>query len=78
MIHLQNYQKMNNTIKVTKISNREKDLLNLLSQGNSRKMIASELELKNNTVNSYFKKIYTKLNVNSATQALIEIKKRNI
>jgi DNA-binding NarL/FixJ family response regulator len=53
-----------------KISRREQQILSLLQEGNSRKMIAAELELKGETVNSYFKNIYRKLEVNSATQAL--------
>lgn len=54
----------------TPLTNREEQVLGLLSQGNSRKMIASELELRNNTINSYLKSIYQKLEVNSATQAV--------
>jgi DNA-binding NarL/FixJ family response regulator len=53
-----------------KISPREKQVLSLLAEGNSRKMIASELDLKNETVHGYLKNIYRKLNVNSATQAV--------
>ena len=66
------------TTKAPKISRREKQVLQLLKQGNSRKMIASELELQNHTINSYFKRIYAKLCVNSATQAISEVQKRNI
>ena len=66
------------TTKTPKISPREKQVLHLLSEGNSRKMIASEMELKNHTVNSYFKNIYAKLCVNSAVQAVNEVRKRNI
>jgi DNA-binding NarL/FixJ family response regulator len=60
----------NNNTKPPKISKRETEVLHLLADGNSRKMIAEELQLKDNTVHSYFKIIYRKLNVNSATSAL--------
>lgn len=60
--------------KVPKISRRESQILDLLSQGNSRKMIADELAIKDATVNTYFKNLYRKLNVNSATQALFVVK----
>jgi DNA-binding NarL/FixJ family response regulator len=56
-----------------KISHREQQVLSLLAEGNSRKMIAAELNLKNETIHSYFKNIYRKLEVNSATQALRKI-----
>ena len=61
--------------KTTKISKRENDVLRLLGEGNSRKMIASELNLADQTIHTYFKNIYRKLEVNSATQALLKIKK---
>jgi DNA-binding NarL/FixJ family response regulator len=60
----------NNMTTTPKISRREQQILSLLQEGNSRKMIAAELDLKGETVNSYFKNIYRKLEVNSATQAL--------
>jgi DNA-binding NarL/FixJ family response regulator len=60
--------------KAPKISRRESQILDLLAQGNSRKMIAAELALKDETIHSYFKNIYRKLNVNSATQALFVAK----
>jgi DNA-binding NarL/FixJ family response regulator len=60
--------------KAPKISRRETQILDLLSQGNSRKMIADELAIKDATLNSYFKNLYRKLNVNSATQALFVAK----
>jgi DNA-binding NarL/FixJ family response regulator len=61
--------------KTPKISPRERQVLLLLAEGNSRKMIAGELNLKNETVNSYFKNIYRKLEVNSATQAIRHIER---
>jgi DNA-binding NarL/FixJ family response regulator len=53
-----------------RLSAREHEILTLLCKGNSYKMIASELNLSFETVRSYIKKIYEKLQVNSATEAV--------
>jgi DNA-binding NarL/FixJ family response regulator len=57
----------NNNYDFTK---REKEILTLLCKGNSYKMIASELNIAFETVRSYIKKIYEKLQVHSATEAV--------
>jgi DNA-binding NarL/FixJ family response regulator len=49
---------------------REKEILTLLCKGNSYKMIAAELDIAFETVRSYIKKIYEKLQVHSATEAV--------
>jgi DNA-binding NarL/FixJ family response regulator len=51
---------------------REKEILQLLCKGNSYKMIAAELHIGFETVRSYIKKIYEKLQVHSATEAVIK------
>lgn len=51
---------------------REKEILGLLCKGNSYKMIATELSIAFETVRSYIKKIYEKLQVHSATEAVIK------
>lgn len=51
-------------------TNREKEILTLLCKGNSYKMIAAELELSFETIRTYIKKIYGKLQVHSATEAV--------
>lgn len=51
-------------------SPREKEILTLLCKGNSYKMIASEAGLSFETIRSYIKKIYEKLQVHSATEAV--------
>jgi two-component system, NarL family, competent response regulator ComA len=61
-----------------KISKRETQLLTLLLQGRSRKMIADELALRQETVNSYFKKLYRKLDVNSASGAIGAAYQKNL
>jgi DNA-binding NarL/FixJ family response regulator len=49
---------------------REKEILGLLCKGYSYKMIAAELHLSFETIRSYIKKIYEKLQVHSATEAV--------
>lgn len=51
-------------------TNREKDILSSLCKGNSYKMIADELGISFETVRTYIKKIYDKLQVHSATEAV--------
>ncbi|MCC6286348.1 MAG: response regulator transcription factor [Chitinophagaceae bacterium] len=49
---------------------REKEILNLLCKGNSYKMIAADTHLAFETIRTYIKKIYEKLHVHSATEAV--------
>jgi len=51
-------------------TNREKEILSLLCKGNSYKMIASALNLSFETIRTYIKRIYEKLQVHSATEAV--------
>jgi DNA-binding NarL/FixJ family response regulator len=44
--------------------------LELLSDGFSYKMIANEINLSIDTIRTHIKKIYEKLHVNSATEAI--------
>ncbi len=52
------------------LSEREAEILQLLVRGFSYKMIAAELNIALETVRSHIKKIYRKLQVNSATEAI--------
>jgi len=52
------------------LSDREKDILNLLVEGKSYKMIAEKLSISYHTVNSHIKKIYEKLQVHSLSEAI--------
>jgi DNA-binding NarL/FixJ family response regulator len=52
------------------LSNREKEILQSLANGNSYKMIAAELSLAYETVHSHVKRIYQKLHVSSVAEAL--------
>jgi DNA-binding NarL/FixJ family response regulator len=61
-----------------KLSDREKDILRQLANGNSYKMIASALGLSYHTVNSHLKKIYEKLHVHSLGEAVALALKKKI
>ena len=52
------------------LSDREAEILQQLVRGFSYKMIATELRISLETVRSHIKKIYRKLQVNSATEAI--------
>jgi len=52
------------------LTQREKDVLALLVEGNSYKMIADKLEIGFETVRSHIKKIYDKLHVQTMTEAV--------
>jgi DNA-binding NarL/FixJ family response regulator len=52
------------------LTERERRILGLLTDGLSYKMIASELAISYHTVNSHIKSIYEKLQVNSAGEAI--------
>jgi DNA-binding NarL/FixJ family response regulator len=52
------------------LSDREKEVLQLLVNGYSYKMIAAEMFISIDTVRSHIKKIYEKLQVNSKSEAV--------
>jgi len=57
------------------LSEKELNILELLSKGMSYKQIAIESNISYHTVNSHIKKIYEKLHVNSATEAIVKFKR---
>jgi DNA-binding NarL/FixJ family response regulator len=59
------------------LSPREQEVLNLLVEGFSYKMIADKLFISMDTVRSHIKKIYDKLHVNSKSQAVAKTLKAN-
>jgi DNA-binding NarL/FixJ family response regulator len=65
--NMQQKQKANDAYKLT---NREKEILLLLSKGNSAKMIAAALDLSLDTIRTHTKHIYDKLHVNSQIEAV--------
>ena len=60
------------------LSDREKEVLQLLVNGYSYKMIASEMFIAIDTVRSHIKKIYEKLHVNSKSEAVAKAFKDRI
>lgn len=52
------------------LSQREKEVLQLLTEGYSYKMIGAEMYIAIDTVRSHIKKIYEKLHVNSKSEAV--------
>ncbi|WP_282636856.1 response regulator [Sphingobacterium thalpophilum] len=59
------------------LSAREKDVLDLLVEGYSYKMIADKLFISMDTVRSHIKKIYEKLQVNSKSEAVVKALRNN-
>jgi DNA-binding NarL/FixJ family response regulator len=55
------------------LSEREIEILNLLSKGLSYKMVASQMIISLDTVRSYVKRIYEKLHVHSVTEAVHKV-----
>ena len=60
------------------LSDREKQVLQLLVEGYSYKMIAAEMFISIDTVRSHIKKIYEKLHVNSKSEAVAKAFKDRI
>lgn len=60
------------------LSDREKQVLQLLVDGYSYKMIASEMFISIDTVRSHIKKIYEKLHVNSKSEAVAKAFKNKL
>ena len=56
---------------VRELSEKEKVILTLVSEGESNKGIAEKLELSERTIKNYLSIIYTLLQVNNRTQAVI-------
>jgi len=60
------------------LSKRETELLDLMVNGYSHKMIAAKLFISINTVNNHVKNIYAKLHVHNASEAVATAIKKNI
>lgn len=61
---------------VALLTARETEILEYVVKGFSYKMIASELDISVETIRSHIKKIYKKLHVNSATEAIYKYNQR--
>jgi DNA-binding NarL/FixJ family response regulator len=55
------------------LSNREQEILAILSSGKGFKQIAAELFISVDTVRTHIKKIYEKLQVHSQTEAVSKV-----
>ncbi|MEW4925049.1 response regulator transcription factor [Algibacter sp. 2305UL17-15] len=60
------------------LSEREKEVLTMLSEGNSYSVIANKLFISKNTIKFHLKKIYAKLQVNSNVMAVQKANKENL
>lgn len=60
------------------LSQRETEILSALVEGLSYKMIADRFNVSYNTVNTHIKRIYNKLHVHNATEAVAKAIKNNI
>ena len=58
---------------IDKLATREQEILQLLMKGYSYKMIAAELNISIETVRTHIKRIYEKLHVHSASEAIAKI-----
>ncbi|MBK9631994.1 MAG: response regulator transcription factor [Saprospiraceae bacterium] len=71
-------KKMETPVKHELLSEKENQILQELVKGQSYKMIADALHISIDTVRTHIKKIYKKLEVNSATEAIYKTKQNRI
>lgn len=74
---LQNFQRQSKA-EYIQLTTREKEVLQLLVDGLSYKMIAGRLNITFGTVHSHIKNIYEKLHVNSASEAVVKALKQRL
>jgi DNA-binding NarL/FixJ family response regulator len=70
--------KKDNEIESESLSEREMEVLNLLTKGFTYRMAAYDLGISVETVRTYIKRIYTKLHVHSNTEAVAVAIQKNI
>jgi len=66
------------TDKISRLTNREGEILALLMQGRRARVIAKDLHLKHGTVNWHLANIYQKLGVNDKVSAIIEAQRLGV
>lgn len=71
---VQSFQKAPESI----LTERETEVLTLLSQGSSYKSVANKLDVSTNTIKYHIKNIYDKLQVHSKEEAIIEASNRKL
>ncbi|MCO5248198.1 MAG: response regulator transcription factor [Chitinophagales bacterium] len=75
---LKHISKSNRQKKDYQLTNREKEILQSLTDGNSYKMVANILGIADGTVRTHIKRIYEKLDVHSQAEAVSKTLKENI
>ena len=66
--YFQHQEDKNRNLDQSKLTEREKEILQLLIKGNSYKEIAGAIFISVETLNSHIKNIYRKLNVHSRSE----------
>jgi DNA-binding NarL/FixJ family response regulator len=75
---LNNFQQQTQPGEFTQLTDREKEILKLLVEGMSYKIIADTAFISYETVHSHIKKIYEKLHVNSKSEAVAKAIKNRL
>lgn len=75
---LNNFQQQAQQVEFTQLTEREKEILKLLVEGMSYKIIADTAFISYETVHSHIKKIYEKLHVNSKSEAVAKAIKNRL
>ncbi len=72
---VQSFQKPKKKIdaEISELSDRQQQVLQLLARGKPYKLIADELDLSIHTVQTYIRRIYEKLHVNSRAEAVAKL-----
>ena len=65
-------------VDVEQLTERETDILKLISHGSTSKEIGQKLNISYYTVTTHIKNIYTKLQVNSRTEAIHEANRQGL
>ena len=73
VLHMFTQQSSDNRVNQFDLTDREIEILSMLGKGMSYKMIADAGNISFHTVNSHLKKIYEKLHVHSATEAVSKV-----
>ena len=73
VLHMFTQQASDKRVNQFDLTDRELEILSMLGKGMSYKMIADAGSITFNTVNSHLKKIYEKLHVHSATEAVSKL-----
>ncbi len=75
---LKSFQNQAITSDFIQLTDREKEILKLLVDGMSYKLIADKVAISYETVHSHIKKIYEKLHVNSKSEAVVKAIKQKL